>query len=209
MVFPLDRILTYNLPCMIFGHGFVGSAVTYSIIKKKKKNYSKLEYNLLWIAGITASMFPDFDLLSYLFSREVNHRLMLSHSLVPYIYSFLILLFLILIITKKHTHDRKFSMLLMSVIFINIFIHLVIDVFLGGTVFFAPITYKIVGFEIMFYKAQTWIFQYITSPYGLFELASFLLYLYVFIKEKNFYVRTLPFLICLTAVVASYILYII
>jgi len=194
---------------MIFGHGFVGSAVTYSIVKKKENSFSKLEYSLLWIAGITASMFPDLDLLAYFISREVNHRHMLTHSLIPYTAALLILLAFILLISKKHTRSRKFSLLLWCVVSLNIFVHLIIDVLMGGTVFLAPITYKMFGFEILLYKERGWILNYVASSYGLFELGAFFLYLFVFIKEKNVFARVLPLLICIAAVVASYILYIV
>ena len=68
---------------MYFTHSLAGAASTKLVLSDKEEIFSKIERDILWFVGITASVFPDFDLVLvhfFGFDRDIFHRTF-SHSI--------------------------------------------------------------------------------------------------------------------------------
>lgn len=174
------------------------------------KVLSTFQMNLIWFFGIVSGVLPDFDLLYVLFNPHVEHRKLITHSLVPYLVTFL----LIYIILKKFKNNifidiYKFLQILNIVIFIGILSHLVLDFFVGGLVLFLPFTNYYFGYSLPYYSNNPLFeYNYFTSRYLIAELLFFVVYLLVFKQFSSFVPKILPFVFFAVAVLTSGLIFV-
>lgn len=149
---------------MVFAHSFVGAPITYLLTKNL--NISEKFKNLLYFVGITGAVLPDFDLILGFFIEDINHRKLVSHSVIPYLV-FFILVYVLAGLFKTYTDKLR---LINLVLFVSILSHLIIDLLVGGVVFFAPFDLRTYGYEIPFSNTENFFLKYFTSPYAIYEL---------------------------------------
>ena len=183
---------------MIFAHSFVGLPITYELLKKE--NYSKEFKNLAYFVGITSAVLPDFDLALGIFIHDLNHRQLISHSLIPYLLVFIIL-YLVSIPLKKY---QKRLRILNLIFFLGVCSHLFLDFVAGGLALFSPFYTGIVGIVPNFNPYPNFFVSYFSSVYLLLEFLFLGIYLFYLKKEKLEIVYYLPLtflFIALTAMV--------
>jgi len=182
---------------MVFAHSFIGVPITYYLIKNKPELWKeKFNLNLLFLIGIVGSVFPDFDLTLSFFVHDLNHRKLISHSIVPY----LILFFINFLVFKTFKKNKEFYTRANLIFFVSVLIHLIIDLFVGGISLFAPFTSNIFGFDIYFDKSTNFFISYLFSWYMFFELIFIFYSTYFIFKFKNIIVNLiLPFFFLLIA----------
>jgi len=152
---------------MILAHSFVGIPITYQIIKNKPEVWeNRLFVNLLFFIGIVGAVFPDFDLTLSFFIHDLNHRKLISHSIIPYFILF-ITIYLFSFISKNYQSKIR---LINLVFFTSVCSHLFLDSLVGGLVLLSPLTYSIIGFDIYFGNHSNFFLNYFTSWYLLGEI---------------------------------------
>ena len=183
---------------MILAHSLIGVPITHYLIKNKSEFYDKpLFANLMYGVGIVAAVFPDFDLILSFFINDLDHRKLISHSIVPYLVLFCFGILLSKIF-KKYSSEIK---ILNLIFFIGIASHLFLDALVGGVSLFSPITNHTVGLPIFFDYTIDFYSKYFTSFYFLLELPLIVYSLYMIAKLKNLVsVVTLPFLFLTIAI---------
>ena len=187
---------------MILVHGFAGAITTkYTLKLFNLKKISKDKLNILWIVGITAGVFPDFDLLYIYFNKDLEHRKLITHSLVPYLTFFLINIVILYFLNKRYKQKNlSFYFALNAVFFIGVLFHLILDFFVGGLSLLSPINYNYYGYRLPYNtNDNSWQFSYFTSYYLLAEFLVFAFFAYLFRSTKNFIARYLPFLYFIVA----------
>lgn len=169
------------------------------------KVLSTFQMNLIWFFGIVSGVLPDFDLLYVLFNPQVEHRKLITHSLVPYLVTFL----LIYIILKKFKNNifidiYKFLQILNIVIFIGILSHLVLDFFVGGLVLFLPFTNYYFGYYISSnLNDPLHKFNYFTSKYIIAEFVVYFFYVYILNQSKFIIPKFLPYIFFIISVIST------
>lgn len=180
---------------MIYTHTLLGASATYILIKNHK--FSKIQKNILYFLGIVGSTFPDFDLILMFFKPAIQHRDLLSHSLIPYS-----ILFLVVMLILRKSSD--FAKMANTSFFLGVLTHLFSDLLFGGLVLFAPFTGIRFGFPIApFENRFNWAVSYFHTRYMLIEVLIAGIYAYLWRKEKNSIFRGFPIF---WVVVAAFIL---
>jgi hypothetical protein len=94
---------------MILAHSLIGVPITHFLIKNKTEFQNRPVFiNMMYAVGIVAAVFPDFDLSLSFFINELDHRKLVSHSVVPYLVIFLAGILLSRIF-KKYTSICRLS----------------------------------------------------------------------------------------------------
>lgn len=178
---------------MYFTHSLAGAISTKVVLDDKEDIFSRVEKDILWFVGITASVFPDFDLIFYFLNGGASsHREWISHSVVLYGVASTILLAFGFFSKKKERFGRQFYMSLALVFIFGIVTHLVLDYFAGGIALFLPFNTHVYGYDVACKEGGNWIIDYITSAYMLAEAAILLGFLLIFKSIKNKIGRVLP-----------------
>jgi hypothetical protein len=161
---------------MILAHSFIGAPITYQIIKNKELT-PKFK-NLIYFVGITGAILPDFDLLLTFFIKDLNHRQLVSHSIIPYLILYSTL-FLISLTTRSF---KKELQIFNNVLFLTIFSHLFIDALVGSIALFGPFDKTLYGIPVPFGGGRDFFVNYFNSYYTFFELAVISLF-FIFLKN--------------------------
>lgn len=173
---------------MVFAHAPIGALTTKLVFGESSKKWKSVAY----LFGIIGSVFPDVDTLILLFNEDINHRTLLTHSLVPYFLIF----FLCMLIFRK----RQVFLLLSGAFFVGVVSHLVVDYFVGGVSLLSPFIHQIYGFKIQINATpNTFAEKYISSKYTLYELLGIVVFLISWFKEKNLVYRYIPLLFVTSA----------
>lgn len=115
----------------------------------------------------------------------VNHRDFITHGIFIYLLMSIFLYFLSFIRDKKE-FGRKFFKTLALVFLLGILAHFLMDFIVGGIVFFAPFSYKIVGFEMISQRGSgNWLLKYLDSIYMVLELFNLVFFL-LLLKDKKY-----------------------
>jgi len=174
---------------MYFTHSLTGALFVKPIIDKVEDKFTQKEKVVLWFAGITGSVLPDFDLVYMLFHGLGNHRYYPTHGIFLYI-SLYLLIYLIGLLHDKKEFGRKFFKTLALVTIVGVLSHFIIDTFIGGIVIFAPFSENIYGFGIYYDKqVSNWLFRYLTSNYMIFEAINLLLFFKILKGKKYFFAK--------------------
>jgi membrane-bound metal-dependent hydrolase YbcI (DUF457 family) len=180
---------------MVFSHAFAGAALIQLIVVPKVYKLSEKQLVLLYFVGISAAILPDLDIILLFIDKTLQHRTLLSHSIIPYM-----MVALIVWIISVLRNDRFLEKLALAA-FVGVTSHFVLDVLVGGVVLLAPLNSKFIGFPLNFpTKPALWAQAYIASKYMLFEILIFLGYLAVMKGEKNNVLLGLPFFFLTVAV---------
>jgi len=147
---------------MVFAHSFIGAPLTYLIVRKL--NLSEKFKNFIYFIGITGAVLPDFDLILSFFIQDIEHRKLISHSVIPYLFLFLVV-YLVSGFIKKHKVSLRLTNL---VLFITILSHLIIDFFVGSIAIFAPFDPSLYGIKVPY--IENFFYNYLTSHYVFYEL---------------------------------------
>jgi len=184
---------------MILAHSLIGVPITHYLIKNKSEFYEKPIFtNLMYGVGIVAAVFPDFDLILSFFINDLDHRKLISHSIVPYLVVFCFGILLSKLF-RKYSSEIKILNLIFS---IGVLSHLFLDALVGGVSLFSPFTDITIGFPIFFNYTTDFYTKYFTSFYFLLEIPLMAYSVYSIIKLKNYIsVVTLPFLFLITAII--------
>jgi membrane-bound metal-dependent hydrolase YbcI (DUF457 family) len=164
---------------MVLAHSFIGAPLTYLLVKNK--NLTPKFKNLVYFVGITGSILPDIDLLLSFFIDDLNHRKLISHSIVPYIAIFIIIL-LISYLFKRHSQELR---LLNLVAFLTISLHLLLDYLVGGIALFVPFDPNIYGIRVPFIDGKDIFMKYFNSQYLIYETIVISTFFIFFKKYKN------------------------
>jgi hypothetical protein len=189
---------------MYFNHATVGALAIKPIIEKVEEKFTKKEITTLWFAGITSAVLPDFDIAYSVLRGLEDHRSFVTHGIVLYFIAF-ILLYSVSFFQKKDIFGKKFFKTLALVFLIGICTHFLIDFFVGGIALFAPVTYRIFGFDMNIKNGyHNRLFEYIASRYMVVEISITLLFFHVF-KGKKYFVPKLFSLSYFLIAAASFI----
>ena len=189
---------------MLLVHGFAGGIVTYYVLKSKKNlKFSKKHLNTLWFFGVLGGIFPDFDIILPFINREIEHRRLLTHSLIPYILLFLIF-FVAVTYVKISKEKRELVKTSSLVFFIGVCSHLFLDYFSGGLQLLSPVTDYYFGYHLPFNaKSPSWQFMYFSSYYMLGEMLVALWFVSIFKNIKSAVGKYLPISLFLVAILAT------
>ncbi|NBO17491.1 MAG: metal-dependent hydrolase, partial [Proteobacteria bacterium] len=109
---------------MILAHSLIGVPITHYLIKNKSEFYDKpLFTNLMYGVGIVAAVFPDFDLILSFFINDLDHRKLISHSIVPYLVVFCFGILLSKLFSKYSSEIKILNL----IFFIGVLSHLFLD----------------------------------------------------------------------------------
>lgn len=185
---------------MYFTHSLAGALTSKLFIDKVDKDLTEKEVKILWIAGITASVLPDFDLLYAIPFHNLHHRYFISHSIFVY----LVLAFLIFVFSRfldKKKYGRKFHKYLSLVFLLGVVSHIFFDFFIGGVVLFAPFSYKLVGFILEAKgKAPEWLLYYLHSYYMIVEFFLSAIFLLLMKSKKYLFAKMVALFYVVVAV---------
>lgn len=186
---------------MVLAHSFVGVPLTFYLLKHLEKNSEKnssyFYQNLIYFFGIIGSVFPDFDLTLTFFIHDLNHRKLISHSILPYL-----LIFCLVHLFSRFFKDYQSKIKLINLVFfVGVSSHLLIDFLVGGISLFSPLSKQVYGLPIYFESLNNdFFYNYFTSWYSFFE---FLIIIYSLIMilnlKKILVVRILPFILFFVA----------
>ncbi|MFH0818565.1 MAG: metal-dependent hydrolase [Patescibacteria group bacterium] len=125
---------------MIFAHAPAGFVFAYLFKNSWQKKLSRQWIHIFYLIAIIGSLFPDIDLFYYyLFSAQISHREMPTHSFFIYAIIFLIL-FLIFAITKKRNLVKA------NILFFGgLLTHLLADSVGNGIMWLYPINHNLYG----------------------------------------------------------------
>lgn len=165
---------------MVFSHAFFASALINAVHKKTDIKNTPLTDNMIYFVAIVGSIFPDLDIALLLFDPNIQHRQLISHSLLPYI-----LLLLITMLISKIKRNTTYEVLAKA-FFIGTSSHILLDLFAGGLVLLAPLSFTTFGFPIYFdAQSEIWGKTYLTSWYMVAEAVFFILYLATIYRNNN------------------------
>ncbi|MFC1700178.1 metal-dependent hydrolase [Patescibacteria group bacterium] len=189
---------------MYFTHSLAGAVSTKLVLQDKESIFSKIERDILWFVGITASVFPDFDLIIYFLNpNSTSHRQWITHSVVLYGIASVILLAFGFFYKKKAKFGRQFCMSLALVFIFGVITHLVLDYLVGGIALFLPFDRSTYGYEIECKEGGDWITDYISSWYMLSEAVLIGAYLLVAKSIKNRIGKVLPLFYVAISILAA------
>lgn len=173
---------------MVLAHSFVGAPLTHFLVKDLK--LSPKFKKLIYFIGITGAVLPDFDLVLSFFINDLNHRRLVSHSIVPYLLIFLTIFFISFKVLKYRNEIR----LINKVLFLTILSHLIIDALVGQIVIFAPFDMNLYGIPVPGTSNPADFFvNYFNSIYSLYELIVILPFFIYFKNYKNLQSRFLAY----------------
>jgi len=192
---------------MLLVHGFAGAITTYYTLKNNSKlKMSQLVLNVLWFIGIVGGIFPDFDILFIFVDKNIEHRKLLTHSLVPYLV-FFVLINLIIYFTRFKKDTKNLLLISNVVFFMGVCSHLLIDFFVGGLGLFSPITNYYFGYNLPFSaKSPEWQITYFSSLYMVAETLVALWYFNIRKNIKSFVGRWFPIFLFAVAISATLVL---
>ena len=171
---------------MYFNHSLAGAVTIKPIIDRYESLFTEKEKTVLWFAGITASVLPDFDLVYAILRNLENHRSFVTHGFFLYFLMFLFL-YILSFFQKKEVFGRKFFKVLSLVFITGILTHFLLDFIVGGLVLFAPFSYKVYGFEMALRKLYSnWLLAYLKSEYMILEFVVSIVFFLV-IKRKEYF----------------------
>lgn len=134
----------------------------------------------LWI-GVVASVLPDIDLLYFYF---IDHRQTLHHEYWTHLPIFWLTLWVAITIGNRYFKNRIVSIVLL-IFFSNVFLHLILDTFVGGISWLYPWSSKSF-FLVTVPAAHTfWAFSFLTHWSFLVELAIIVWAAAVLLRSKN------------------------
>jgi membrane-bound metal-dependent hydrolase YbcI (DUF457 family) len=179
---------------MVLAHSFIGAPLTYLLIKNKK--LSPRSKNLAYFVGVTGAILPDLDLLLSFFIKDLNHRKLISHSIVPYL-----IIFLSLILASFFLKRHRFEVRILNLVaFVTIFSHLLIDYFVGTIALFGPFDPRLYGYNVPFAVGKGFFLKYFNSQYLIYELIVISIFFIFFKKYKQVPAIYLSFFYFLVAI---------
>lgn len=192
---------------MLLVHGFAGGLTTYYTLKNNKNlKFSSKYLNFIWFLGITGAIFPDLDIVFVFLNEDIEHRRLLTHSLLPYLLLFILVNLIVYFI--RINKDKK-NLLLISnlVFFMGVCSHLFIDFFVGGLSLLNPFTNYYFGYMLPFAdKDPDWQFKYFASPYMVVETIIALWFFEIRKYINSFVGKYLPIFLFFVAMTATIIL---
>jgi len=182
---------------MVFSHAFAGATLTRLLHKSSKLKLSEKQINILYFVGIFSAILPDLDIALIFRNNTVEHRALITHSALPYLFIAAVLWLVFKL------RSKPFLQLLTLAFVINTVVsHLFLDMFAGGLVLFAPFSYQTVGFALNFPTDPViWAKTYLTSKYMLMEAFLTVLYLLTIKSYKNKVLTYFPLFIFVASVV--------
>ena len=173
---------------MIFSHAFAGAALTRYLHKSSRLKFTEKQTNTIYFVGIISAILPDLDVALIFLNNTVQHRTLITHSVVPYLFAALILWTVALL--QKNSFLKFISVTFLFNVF---FSHFFLDMLAGGLVFFAPFSNRHVGFSLNFPpEPLLWAKTYLTSKYMILEVLLTVGYLLTIREFKNKVLIYLP-----------------
>jgi len=167
---------------MVLAHSLIGVPLAYYLIKDKKEYWKdKLTLNFLFMVAIIGAVFPDFDLALGFFIHDLNHRKLISHSVIPYLILFIFIFFLSSVFQKKEKIIKTANL----IFFCSVLSHLILDYLVGGISLFAPLESSIYGLDIYFGFPENFFASYFTSWYVFGELFLILFSIFYIYKLRE------------------------
>ena len=189
---------------MYFTHSLAGAVTTKLVLDRNEGIFSKVERDILWFVGVTASVFPDFDLIIYFLNpNATSHRQWITHSVVLYGIASLVLLFFGFFSKRKERFGRQFHMSMALVFIFGVLTHLVLDYFMGGIALFLPFNSYVYGYPIECNQDDNWITSYVYSWYMLVEGIVFGAYLVIQKSISNKFGKAIAFFYVGVSVLAA------
>jgi len=187
---------------MVLTHSLIGVPITYFLLKNKTNLWKdRLNLNILFLIGIVGSVFPDFDLTLSFFVHDLNHRKLISHSIVPYLILFSTVYFFSCTLKKNQMLIKQANL----IFFVTVLSHLLLDYIVGGISLFAPFSINIYGFDIYFEKSSDFFYKYFTSWYMVAEMILMSISMYFIYKLKEIKINLfLPFFFLVIALLMVY-----
>jgi hypothetical protein len=187
---------------MYFNHATVGAIAIKPVLDRCRNKFTEKENTVLWFAGITSAVLPDFDIAYSVLRGLEDHRSFVTHGIILYIIAF-ILLYSISFFQKREVFGRKFFKTLALVFLVGISTHFLIDFFFGGIALLAPFTFRIFGFDMSIKNGyQNRLIEYVFSNYMIVEIFITLLFFYLFKENEYFVPKIFGLTYFLTAVTA-------
>jgi len=189
---------------MLLVHGFAGAITTYYTLNHKRNvKFSPKNLNVIWFLGAIGGIFPDFDIVLPFINREIEHRKLLTHSLIPYLALFLLINVLVALL-RLDKEKKEFIKTSNLVFFIGVLSHLFLDYFAGGLQLLSPLTNCYFGYHLPFEATSPyWQFMYFTSYYVVGEIIVTIWFASIFKYIKNVVGRYLPIFFFLVAITAT------
>ncbi len=188
---------------MVLSHSLIGVPLTYLLVRNKKDILlDKFQSNFIFLVGIVGSVFPDFDLILGFFINDLDHRKLFSHSVLPYLFFYLFVNFMIYYLLNK---NQKFWKIVNLVFLVGVLSHLFLDFLVGGISLLAPFNSGIYGFDIYFDYPDSFFNYYFLSWYLLPEFLILLVSSYFIFKLRNIgIIIFLPVFFLITALTMAY-----
>lgn len=159
---------------MFIGHLPAGYIITTSIQKKWK-------YKKYLLVGLLASIFPDIDILYFYF---IDHHQTLHHSYwihQPFWWVIIsIFTALLLFLIKKGAYWMVYR-----IFFINIFLHLFLDTFVGKVEWLYPYSTRSFSFFEVSARYDWWIYNFVFHWTFLLELILIVIAVYLYFMNRR------------------------
>jgi len=121
----------------MLGHIPVAYFTTYYVMKK-----NNLLWQWQWLAlGIFSAVLPDLDFFYQIFTNELylSHRYLITH--LPFFY----LIALVILIIISCFYRKKWFKYAIIIVFVNIFVHLLVDTMFYGIRWLWPFSKDLIG----------------------------------------------------------------
>ncbi len=168
---------------MKLAHPFIGlivASVYENKVLKQRNDYSENKRLYFWVSAVLGSVFPDIDAFYMIFVNQLKlHHELLTHSLIPYLVSYPIIL-LFIKVRKLNTYFYH----LVNLFFIGVVLHLLVDSFNFPLHIFSPISEYVLLIKLFPLNIEANHLEYLKSRYFVIELLLIVLGLYLLIKTE-------------------------
>jgi len=164
----------YNLGIMFIAHLPAGYLLTRGI------QHRMHEVKYLWI-GLAASVLPDVDLLYFYL---IDHRQTMHHEYWTHLPIFWLVLWAVLAIGNLSFKNHAVTTISL-IFFSNIFLHLILDTFVGGIAWLYPLSSQSFSLVIVPATHMFWVLSFVTHWSFLVELAIVAAAIVMYAKNRN------------------------
>lgn len=188
---------------MIFAHFFIGVLLAMLVYTNSnvKKIVDRLNLNIyffkqfsgkfIFIASFAiGSILPDLDLPFFilLFNADVEHRDLITHSTIPYIFMSSVFILLIRLYNSSSNNNLKTIFYILFFLSVNSLVHVVLDVTTAPSILFAPFQQRTYYFPVFTYDVNVnWFQSYLRSGFLFVEaltIAITLIFLPGFLQKR-------------------------
>lgn len=150
----------------------------YLLTKEIQRGMHEAKY--LWV-GLVASVLPDIDLLYFYF---VDHRQTLHHEYWTHLPIFWLTLWAVIVIGNLRFKNRIVTMV-SHIFFLNVFLHLVLDTFVGGIAWLYPLGAQDIFLVTVPATHDFWVLSFLTHWSFFVEIAIIVWAIVAFAQSKK------------------------